>query len=492
MNLASHQRTITDHRNPRFKLIFYILLLFVVVALAMYAYLGSFTRYMADDYCTAASLKDVGFWKSQLSWWQHWSGRYSFTFLVSAVELFGVRIVPILPAVILILWWGSLVWVLSPFIKRLQIPDPVSISILAAGAALWMTYRTFEDYPQIVFWQTGILTYPVTLILFSMGMGVAIRRSSVASRETWLGLFLWFLFAFLAGGFSETGAVFQIVFLGLLLLFTGLMQIEKKKMLFSIALATLLGSIASLFIIALAPGNLVRAKNFQHIPPLLPSIAGSLYETLAFIPNFIKAHTFLVAFGFFVGCFLSYFSFSGIRQFETRKIIQHYIASLLIAEAAIWVGIAPSYLLRGGAPPQRVLLFSYFLVACMVIYWGALSAILLSKALPQKSHVLQEGISAIVLLFLIAWGAAPVFVSQVQLIPVLKQYATMWDGRDQSIVAAAQSGESRIVLDDLTQVWALRKLNKRLWTTGDFESDPTYWINLCGAQYYGVEQIIAK
>ena len=157
-------------------------MLLMLAALAVYAYLGIFTRYMADDYCSLSTLRQAGFWGAQVQWWQDWSGRYSFSFLITLVELLGVGIVPILPALAIALWLFSMVWGCRPLFQKLKISYYSPAGIFAASAALWITYRSIDDYPQVVFWQTGILTYPVSLILFFLGGGAALRRTRNPDR----------------------------------------------------------------------------------------------------------------------------------------------------------------------------------------------------------------------------------------------------------------------------------------------------------------------
>ena len=76
-------------------------------ALLAYAELGRFSRYVADDFCTAGILRDYSFLGAQRYWYLNWSGRYSFTLAITALErLFGLPIVPLLPALVLALWLG--------------------------------------------------------------------------------------------------------------------------------------------------------------------------------------------------------------------------------------------------------------------------------------------------------------------------------------------------------------------------------------------------
>jgi hypothetical protein len=48
-----------------------ILLAAFVLPLILYGVVGLYTRYVADDYETAGSLNQYGFWGSQQYWYQH-------------------------------------------------------------------------------------------------------------------------------------------------------------------------------------------------------------------------------------------------------------------------------------------------------------------------------------------------------------------------------------------------------------------------------------
>ncbi len=68
-----------------------------LAALCAFAYVGRFTKYMADDYCLAAAVNTAGFIKPQVSLFLGWIGKYSYTFLFSLAEWIGPVTVPIGP-----------------------------------------------------------------------------------------------------------------------------------------------------------------------------------------------------------------------------------------------------------------------------------------------------------------------------------------------------------------------------------------------------------
>ena len=49
------------------------------------AYLGTYTRYTADDYCSASACMTDGFWGAQWLWYRGSSGSVTFNFAITAL-----------------------------------------------------------------------------------------------------------------------------------------------------------------------------------------------------------------------------------------------------------------------------------------------------------------------------------------------------------------------------------------------------------------------
>jgi hypothetical protein len=81
-----------------------VLLPLLLLALGAYAYRGWFSRYTADDYCTAGAERLAGFLGAQVFWYQTWSGRFTYYIISSLIELTGPTAVQILPALALAAW----------------------------------------------------------------------------------------------------------------------------------------------------------------------------------------------------------------------------------------------------------------------------------------------------------------------------------------------------------------------------------------------------
>src|SRR5260370_4598014 len=167
----------------------------LALPLAVYASVGTFARYTAEDYCWAGVLRTEGFVAAQVQWYTMYSPRYAFTFVVNVIELAGPAIVPALPIAAIIVWLATLTWTFLQF-GITSVP-----ALLLAELAAVATLQTAPDLPQSLYWQTGMLTYVLPLILATLLL-CWIRRASVGDRLSYSGLGLCALTPVGAGGWS--------------------------------------------------------------------------------------------------------------------------------------------------------------------------------------------------------------------------------------------------------------------------------------------------
>ena len=119
----------------------------IALPLAVYALVGAFSRYTADDFCWAGTLRTEGFVQSNVHYYTNYSPRYSFTFLVNLTELAGPAIVPFLPTTAIALWLVAVTWSFAQFRFNL-----LHASILA-GAFILGTLQTAPDLAQSLYWR---------------------------------------------------------------------------------------------------------------------------------------------------------------------------------------------------------------------------------------------------------------------------------------------------------------------------------------------------
>ncbi|MFO7681741.1 MAG: hypothetical protein R6X34_16985 [Chloroflexota bacterium] len=73
-----------------------------LVCLLGFSYIGYFTRYATDDFCSLSDLEKYGWLDFQINRYFNWSGRFSATFFTATIDLAGDWIVMFLPGLTLL------------------------------------------------------------------------------------------------------------------------------------------------------------------------------------------------------------------------------------------------------------------------------------------------------------------------------------------------------------------------------------------------------
>ncbi|HWQ04283.1 MAG TPA: DUF6056 family protein [Longilinea sp.] len=478
---------------PRDKYPFFAIGIIIVllVPLILYGYIGIFSRYAADDYETAGALARSGFWGAQQYWYLTWSGRISYFALVTLVEMIGIRAVPYLTVVCLSLWLFGLAWLLRQIFTITHVKHPVLSSTLGACLILFITLRSLNLIHQILFWQTGLLTYPAYLIFFTFSTAVFVWLVKHHGQQpaSFLDLSICFLLAFFMGGLSEISTTFQITFISfgiaILIVFP---RLPFRKTMLGMFVYALLGSAVALAIMALAPGNQVRAVIFAERPDLAVLLINSLKNLFSFLGNWIDKQPILVALCLLLPFITGLLATDPIHQSQEMGRIDLWLtASLLLSTAAIflflWSCFFVSFYVMSANPPDRALVIPQYILVIFVGTWSFLSGCYLkqSVALLESSlrfwQILVGGILALCLLL------GPIYASMriASTIETSRSIAMEWDQRDAIIRAAIARGEKNVT------VWYIRDLNR----LGDYSSDPNFLVNRAAADYYHLESIIA-
>ena len=467
-----------------------------LVSLIIFAYIGTFTRYISDDYYAAASLQEYGYWGAQAYWWKIWTGRYSFIALILFVDILGLRVYPILAGLSLLFWILSLSWAAYQLLSQVSFPRKMLVSVSLGSMITWMSLRSLVQYPEVVFWKTGICNYAISPILFSFFFGLLrYRLRKASSIRTW-EMIAAMLLSFISGGLSETGVAVQIILLGGGFYFLVFKEKQSQKNALLLLSSALLGSILSLVVMSLSPGNLARAgdlDNVFQIPDLVSRFYSSFSQALSFIPKWFIERTTLAGLAMLFGMILYLVYSTAHRTITVRQTLQTFFEFSIFAFLGVWAALAPSYLARGYAPPERAILIPYFLITCLVILWGWLTASLLNMFF-RKAHTIVLQVILIGLVYIaLVFGPIATISANLDLIPVLRTYSNLWDERHQFIKDAVKQGETSVVVTNLQKHKDLSDLDKSsLWIVGELEEDPDYWINQGAAWYYGLEELSTK
>ncbi len=454
--------------------------------------LGTSTRYLADDYSTASILVNQGFWKAQSFWYHAWSGRYSFTFLVSLIEMVGVRIVPWLPMMDLFTWATSLFWTVKCLFAVLEIKMGKIWIAIVVNILIFGTIRSFSEYAQVIFWQTGILTYQVSIIFITSMIGIFLTRFYLLpcyKLRTW-EIVLWFLAFFIGGGFSETWVVIQISLLGLSLFFFSFTEKSSNRNdILYVLFIGFMASCVSLLVIVKAPGNMNRDNMLAELSfdLLRYSVIRALMDVPVFLMEWFLGHTILVTMLILTGLSAGLIIESSLVG--TIDQIRLGIYLLISAYVLMLAGFVPQFAVMGIRPAERVIFMPMFLFLCAFELFVIFTGSRLKKFLPIKVWNVIQIILMSVLFISIFWISERSASSLFQIIPSMQLYARLWDSRDAFLRQASLRGEKVTVAASLRRNPALHDIQSTFWIEGDLQDIPDHWINQMAASYYKLPSI---
>ena len=474
-------------KNFRKRLIQALLLAAFLLPLALYAGIGLSTRYTADDYQTAGALRTWGFWGAQVYWYRAWSGRFTFTALISLVEGMGVGALPYLTLVCLSLGYLAQAWLLTQLARVNRLQPPLFAGLLGSAALLFATLRGLTVIHQVLYWQTGILTYVASLVFFVFTAGLFARRMlrPEPGKARLVELFFAFLWAFLIGGLSEITVAAQAAALGLTGLFFFLPGGQRlRRAALPILAAGLLGSLASLAVIAMAPGNAVRAMGLPPPAPLFDVARMALANTLIIISRWARSAPLQAAVALGIP-FLAALLVDSAPKISTRSLLFILGSSALASFFLILACAAPAAYSLSAEPPDRAMIIPIFFLVLGLAVWGCTLGLAARQVLDRITHPMTKLVPLATGLLLIGLILAGPLYSSVRIATLFapaRERAAAWDRRDAEIRSAVQAGARSLVVDQI----------KDLTKVGDFYEDPNFLVNRAVAEYYGLDSIIAK
>jgi hypothetical protein len=464
-----------------------VLCLLLLIPLGIHAYIGLFSRYLADDYCTASTLRNLGFFNSQADWYENWSGRFSFTFLINLTQLLGSGMTPFLTTMILLLW----VFVLRHSLDRVFHTFGVSAhalwSLFLGAFVIYATIDSTPDIYQSLYWQTGAITYAIPLILFTYLWGWISSKAGQNPGEKIRTPPLLFsgVTAFIAGGFSETYVAMQTTALAIALLALFFSPTRKRKLHPSLLAAGLAGSIVAMIAILLAPGNTVRQSLMPTSPEILGLIGWSLRHGLAFAAKSAISTPITFAISVLLPAVLVIAVPwngelpSSIGNHNFRNMMTITLSIPLVTYLLIVASVAPSVYATSAYPAERSLITAQYILTIGLAIFGFFVGSLLKSKVP----ILIRYTNVIRALGIVLLGIGVLISTQraTTIIPSARSFAEQWDQRDKELRIAHEQGQVEIRVPSLPHMGGLAEIGQ----------DPDEWINRCVAGSYGLERVIS-
>lgn len=461
-------------------------MLLFLAGVALFAYLGLYNRYWADDWCFNADLKDLGFLDTLKGYsyiTTYSANRFSMTLFSGVLNFFGLLGVQIMTPLFIILWFTGLYWILENlrvFFTRSLTPLH---TLFATVVIIYYSIYLAPHMYQSIYWQSALLPYTAPTVFGVWVFALITFQAQRPEPLRWLNL-LTAVIAFLAGGFSEAGCATLTSILVVFILVCHLnRRKEWAKNSMPSAVFALFAAVFAMVLLIVSPTVIYRLGLYDERPlSVLEYPMKLMFNTFDFIKySFLDAPypsiIFILTFGL-VG-FLS--NTLEDRRIENKTLILSFLFIGFLTFLFVAASYAPSALIEKAPPAPRTRIISIFILMLGVSAFAGLLGYYLKQIFGWKS---LEITALILLLMTYMYDARTVLISA-QKISIYAERASIWDERDLQIKQAKEQGilEVHVRAIDGRAVGGIR----------DFDDGPPggFWINQCAARYYGVDAIYA-
>ena len=463
----------------------------ILAALGAFVYLGTFTRYISDDYCEAIRVSRTspvnaviqryiaGQWRA--------ADRFSNLLFVGVSESFGPSNVPIAAVTMILVWISALIWMVYGFQKIAGLQWSFILTYFLAALLAFFCILQAPNLFQTLYWRSGMATHFAPLVFLTLLTGFIlhyVRHSRGGTPAIWVWVPV-FVAAFMIGGFSEPPTAMMIVAFGLILLGLLLWEHGKSRQpALILSAATLAGALVALAIMFFSPAN--RLHSAVTSSPNLPTV---LVRTVRFTFEFMLDSLKVLPFPTLISVMLP-----GLLLFCLHIQKEHppvgatqrrYLWILLVvAPVIVFILIAASFAPSAygqSYPEARARFLGRVLMTAGLMVDGAVLGVLaaqLSVLSSWRSWVfLLASLGILVFAFYpmrAAWITVTVDASR------YRKWTTAWDARNAQILAEKAQGRENLVVRKIPGFEYLKEFDVRAKNR----------INRCAATFYGVRSIM--
>lgn len=454
----------------------YLPLAIFLVGLGIFAYLGVYFRYWADDWCYNADFRNLGFLETMRGYVYNVTytpSRYSVTILAGLFYPLGVLGLKLLIPISLLLW----TWGLVRLFQNISALSGFSLSSLQATLlSLIIVYFTIYLAPhlyQSIYWNTGFFTYTFPLVLFPWVLTLVTDQNTSKSK-----LILVALLSLLAGGFSEAS---NTVLVSVLALYTVIAFVGSRyktiwaQKTFTPAFVALLFALIAMALLVFAPTTQLRAERYGEPASLLELITLVFNFTREFVTLSLKEYQqllILVLAGLF-GFVLT----SKERDINVPKTLGLGLGIFALGVLLVAASLTPSAYVERGLPILRTQIIPRHIMVFAFVALGWIGGYSLHQLYAPTWLQATATVAALIALIF------PIFTiyNSSKYIPVYSQRAQLWDEREATILSAVAGNQDRVEVTaiDGAPVDGIRDF--------DPPDKKGYWITLCAADYYHIK-----
>lgn len=456
--------------------------------LAVIAYLGTFTRYMADDYCESYITKaysplgavinryEDGQWRA--------ANRYSNLLFVGVTEaLLGKQNLQIIPVVLMFLWALGLIFLVRQVRILAGLQWHIYTDLFLGATLAFFPILEAPNHFQTFYWRSSMATHFVPLVFLNFLLAFLFSRTqstSETSPSVWAVIGLFFA-SFMIGGFSEPPVTVMVVGSGFGLVYIWFFVKSKiRRTLLSLTASVFAGAVTALIVMAVSPAAVNLSRN---TPSFVEWVQRTTQYTYLFVFDVFKTLPLPILLSFVFPAVLVFMIY---RDKENSNIVNTqvirnialalpFILILLIAAGFSTSAYGQSF------PVARARFFAHYLLTIVLVFEGVLLGMWLSQVKWKFINTVRYEYIAILILLILAIYPFRAGLQAIQDVPEYRKRALKWDTREALINTLIAQGETDLVVYQLDGIDGVKEL----------DTFANHWVNLCAAKFYEVNSISA-
>lgn len=461
------------------------------IAVGMYAWLGSFSRYIADDYCEAIRVNSSSPFQAVIERytsedWPRPTVRYSNLFFVGLSELIGNKSIPITIFAIPLLWTIGLIFCIHEVRKLFRIKWHFSFDIFLGLILAFFSLLQAPNLFQTIYWRSAMMTHFGPLIFGSFFLPAlikCIRLADQISTTIFASPFLLFG-AFIFAGFSEPPTTTVLTILPISICITWLLGNPEVKhrqvMLLGI---TLLGVLIGFFTMLLSPASVNATQGSQST--IIQVLIDSFFYSYLFIIDSFKTQPLPILISTLIP-FLLIWLHQQERQSELSSNQKKTTWIIIVTIPVLtWLLIAASFspsVYGQSFPIERARFLARVLMITALMLEGGLFGFLTQRIQFKPNPAIGQWIALSLLTFIsVVYPLRTAYYMAIYDLPEYRERARLWDLRDAFIKRHAAQGETDLVVPGFSGIYGIKEV----------DDNPSNWINICVAEFYGVNSIRA-
>ena len=471
------------YQDPWFFSVLIFGILSTSIGLAVYAYLGTFSIYISDDYCNSSFFLSGDLLTQMIDRYTRSSNRMSNILFIGISELFGPRNIAVLPAAMLVLFVAGLYKLLFEIQQTMNLGwDRALIFFMAESLAFFSILQAPSLY-ETLYWRASMATHFAPLVFLPFLGAFILRQIRLTEKNNptvWMQITCLVGF-FIVGWFSEPPAAMMItVFALAIFMIWWLGKGEHRYFAFAILGWSLMGISLALIVMAVAP---VMSTSLVKPPPPFPELISRIIRTpFEFIIDTLRTLPVPTIVSIVVPTTLIYcrYSLSGLdvskktsTQLGIIMVAVIFISYLLIAASFAPSAYGQSY------PAERARFAGRLIMTGSLMLEGAILGILAAGWRKLWKPAYLRVLAIFLFAMLVLYPLRSAWFTYNSLVPEYRQRATAWYQRDAEIRSLKSQGQQDLVVKWLHSFGGLKELDDR----------PTFRINRCASVYYGVNSI---